>query len=167
MPLRLDLLRHGDALPAGGDGDAARRLSSAGREAVAWIASEYLRRDWRPSAIYSSPLIRAIESASILASALGPSLIRDTLDELTPDGEPEDVAAALAARSPGEHVVLVGHQPLIGRLADFWTVRRDRGVPTAGLLCLEFIEPLEPAAATLLCELRPPARGEPPESRPS
>lgn len=156
VPLRLDLLRHGDALPAGTGGDAARRLSDVGREAVAWIASEFHRRQWRPSAIYSSPLTRALESASILDANLGPGLFHGTLPELLPEGDPESVTEMLASRGLSGHAVLVGHQPLVGMLADFWTFRRDRGVPTAGLLCFEFAGRIERGGATLLDELRPP-----------
>lgn len=160
MPLRLDLLRHGEAVAAGEGGDAARRLSDAGREAVAWVAAEFVRRGWRPTVLFSSPLRRAVETASILAGALGPGVVVDTLEQLEPERDPEEVVAALTARGVSGHVVLIGHQPLLGWLADHLAGRKERGVPTAGLLCFEFEGGVERGAAKPLWELRPGASSD-------
>ena len=120
MPLRLDLLRHGEALPAQADGDAARPLSESGRRSVARIAAEYSRRNWRPDHLFASPLRRAQETAAIVARAV-PGLAIETLEELDPGGLPAEVVAALAAHPLGGHAVLVGHQPLLGGLAAYLT----------------------------------------------
>ena len=84
MPFRLDLLRHGDARPAGSDGDAARTLSAIGRRDVTRVAEEYVRRGWRPDRILASPLRRAQETARILLLHLGEGADFGTVAELDP-----------------------------------------------------------------------------------
>ena len=121
MPFRLDLLRHGEALPARAGGDAARPLSDAGRRTVDRVAAEFQRRGWRPDHVFASPLRRAQETAAIVVARLSAGCVVETLEELDPAGFPEEVVGALAAHTLGAHVLLVGHQPLLGGLAAYLT----------------------------------------------
>jgi len=157
VPLRLDLLRHGDAVPAGTGDDAARTLSDRGRKAVAWLAQEFVRRRWKPTLVFTSPLRRARETASILIEATAPGLTCEVLDELLPEHEPEELVEALRAYDPRGHVVLVGHQPLLGRLASHLTGDADSEfrLPAAGLLSLACAHPLGTGCAALELELYP------------
>ena len=137
MPFRLDLLRHGEALAARGDGDAARALSEAGRRTVARIAEEYERRGWHPARVFTSPMRRAQETAAIVIARAAPGIEPETLDELVPDHGPEDVVAALNARDTAGHVLLVGHQPQLGGLAAYLTGGPEPGMAPGALACLE------------------------------
>ena len=137
MPFRLDLLRHGEALPAGNDGDAARPLSPAGRRAVTQIGREFTRRSWRPDWICSSPLRRARETAAILLESVASGGDPEILDELLPDGEPADLLAALTALAAAGHLVLVGHQPLLGRLVEHLVGGPERPLAPATLVWIE------------------------------
>ena len=56
VPLVLDLLRHGDALPADSGGDAARRLSPRGIAALERLARHLATLDWHPTRAFVSPL---------------------------------------------------------------------------------------------------------------
>jgi len=85
------------------------------------VAGEFARRGWRPEQVFASPLRRAQETAAILVARVQPGLAIETLEELDPDGFPEDVVGALVTRRLGTHVVLVGHQPLLGGLAAYLT----------------------------------------------
>ncbi len=123
MPLLLDLLRHGDALraPDGGH-DAERALSPAGRDTIARLATHLRAERFSPDRILASPYRRARESAELLRAGTGAHAAIDIAEALTPDRDPEEVLTDLAA--PGVtiwHVVLVSHQPLVGRIASYLT----------------------------------------------
>jgi len=155
VPFRLDLLRHGDALGAIDGSDAERQLSDAGRDAIARVADEYLRRDWHPERVYTSPLRRARQSAAILTHRIKPPADYEILDALLPEEPPEGVVAHLSSVGLPEHVVLVGHQPLLGRLAAHLTKGKEPSVPTAGLLVLRFAGPIAAGGAALELQWRP------------
>lgn len=156
MIFLLDLVRHGEALQAAEGGDALRRLSDAGRETIGRLAGHYAREASRPGAIFTSPLARARETADLLCEAL-PALEPAVLDELIPDGEPADLVAALSARDLPGHVILVGHQPLLGRLVAFLASGREAGFPAGALVRLEFPGALAARAGVIQLEL-PPSR---------
>ena len=61
----------------------------------------------RPGAILTSPLLRARETAELIARAAG--LTPDADERLGPGATPEDLNAATSGR--GDTVVAVGHQP--------------------------------------------------------
>lgn len=123
MPLLLDLLRHGDALraPDGGH-DAERALSPAGRDTIARLATHLRAERFSPDRMFASPYRRARETAELLRAGTGARAAIDIVEALTPDRDPEESLAGVAA--PGAaigHVVLVSHQPLVGRIAAYLT----------------------------------------------
>ena len=117
MALTLDLLRHGSALPAGAFGDRQRVLSPAGMRGLESLRARFAREGWRPDRILSSPYARARQSAGIVAGAATPPVAVEILRALEPEREPSDVLDALARlRIAAGHVLVVGHQPLLGLL---------------------------------------------------
>jgi len=156
VPLLLDLVRHGQAMPASNGGDAVRPLSPTGRETVGHLADQLAREGWTPGALFSSPLTRARETAAILARART-GLEPDILIELVPDADPEDVEQALAERDLPAHVVLVGHQPLMDRLVSYLTGGPECGFAPGALVRLEFPDGLGKARGVIRME-RPPER---------
>ena len=118
MPLVLDVLRHGEAGPAGSGGDAERALSPGGIRAIAELAERLAAEGWRPDRIFSSPLLRARQTGEIVRGAAPGAPAIELLDELLAESDPEDALEALDAHGAGAgHVLLVTHQPLAGRLA--------------------------------------------------
>lgn len=130
----MDLIvwRHADAGDAAPEvaGDLERRLSERGRKQAERMARWLQARLPERYLVISSPAARARETAD----ALGVKVRTDA--RLGPGA---DVAQALAAlnwpegpESRSRHVVVVGHQPLLGRLAslllsgheDDWSVRK-------------------------------------------
>lgn len=112
-------MRHGHALTpaeAGVKSDALRPLSDKGRRDARRMAEEILRRGGRPSLVLHSPLLRAVQTASIAAlasSAAGETLL--LLDNTRPAPE---ALAALERRAAGvDELLAVGHQPQVGELA--------------------------------------------------
>jgi phosphohistidine phosphatase len=155
VPFRLDLIRHGDAVPAGSAGDASRTLSAAGRRDVAHLAEEYVRRKWRPALVLVSPLRRAQETARILLDSLGGEIPLETLDELDPSYDGAELIAALRAGTTVDHVVAIGHQPSLGHLAELLTGEEVAFRP-AGMAWLEFGGALEVGAGRLVQRVLPP-----------
>ena len=155
MPLRLDLLRHGEALAAADGDDGERQLSDSGRDELALVAEEYVHRAWHPDRIYASPLRRARQSAAILAHRIAPAPDYEILDALRPDGAPEDVVRHFTPLALPPHVLLVGHQPLLGRLAGYLTGGKEPSFPTAGLVVLRIEGEIAPGGAVLELQWRP------------
>lgn len=139
MSTLVDLLRHGEAVPSHPDGDAARPLSPHGVTALEAFARRYATLGPRPERIFCSPLLRARETAALVCAALGRGSAALILPELVPDAEPADVVLALAERAPATgHVLLVGHQPLLGDLAGHLSDGNPRALAPGGLVRIEF-----------------------------
>jgi phosphohistidine phosphatase len=103
---RAYLLRHAEAEPSSGD-DAARRLTPEGAARFAAIAAA-LAEPVTVTRILTSPLVRARETAAILADATGASVEEEPA--LAPGASSGQELLALA-RSRGAGVALVGHNP--------------------------------------------------------
>jgi len=139
VPLVLDLLRHGDSLPAADGGDEFRRLSPRGERDLERLALHLARLGWRPDRAYTSPLARARDSARIVLYPAAPELVPTVMDALRPDGEPAEVVDALVETgSIDGHVLLVGHQPLLGALAGSLTGGETPGFAPGDLVRVEF-----------------------------
>lgn len=143
MPLALDLLRHGAALPDADGRDDARRLSPRGRADIERLASHLAGIGWCPGRAFSSPLVRARDSALITLRAAAPQLTLELMDALRPDTDPSAVLDSLAAAGSVEgHVFLVGHQPLLGQLAGLLAGGAPPGFAPGTLARFEFPGPL-------------------------
>jgi len=139
MPTLLDLLRHGEAMSSHPDGDAARPLSPRGVAAIETVARRFATLGARPDRVFTSPLLRARETAALMCAALGRGVAPEILDELIPDSEPAELLAALEAVAPGApHLLLVGHQPLLGDLAGHLCDGHPRSLHPGELIRVEF-----------------------------
>ena len=107
------LVRHGDALSASENPE--RPLSPTGREAVARVAGLARERQAQVSVIYHSGILRAQQTAEILAQYLEPTEGVTAISGLLPDDDPAMGQAQLEAAT--EPVMLVGHLPYMRRLA--------------------------------------------------
>lgn len=116
--MRVFLVRHGDAdadIPEGLEDDA-RALTTRARLALPGHFAPLASRIGAPNLVMMSPLVRAVQTATLLAQALqyeGPMRTNRTL---FPDG-PVGAIEALLAERVGETIVLVGHQPSMGSTA--------------------------------------------------
>jgi phosphohistidine phosphatase len=113
------IIRHGQAEPRSADGtDASRRLTEEGRKKVQRGAKGLRKLLPELNALVSSPLVRAVQTAAILAEAYGGLSIEET-DLLEPDREPKELADWLAGRSE-ETLAIVGHEPLLSHTATWF-----------------------------------------------
>ena len=111
------ILRHGKAESAGpGMGDGDRRLTKRGREEIAaagrWMAAQELRFDL----IAASPLVRAQETAAIIAESLGEKDLVVSWKVLAPGGNPDVVCRLIAKHPDAQAILIVGHEPLLSSL---------------------------------------------------
>ena len=105
--MELILWRHADAQD--GADDMARRLTPRGEKQAAAMA-KWLRAHLPPDyTVLASPATRAQQTAA----ALGAKIVTDKA--LAPGASPS--AIAKAAESHGGTVIVVGHQPDLGRAA--------------------------------------------------
>lgn len=156
MPLVLDLLRHGAALPAFQGGDESRRLSPRGRADLERLAAHLAGMGWRPDRAFASPLVRAQESAAIALGGLTPPPPVERMSALRPDTEPMEVLQALAGEHATRgHVLLVGHQPLLGLLGGTLTGGSEIGFAPGALVRIEFSGTPAPGAGVMGWNLPP------------
>jgi phosphohistidine phosphatase len=94
--------------------DGERPLSPEGMVRARKAAAGLKQITARPQCVLTSPLIRAKQTATILAEFAGWPKATEC-EALAPDEAPEDVFAALAAQKE-KTVAVVGHQPALGRL---------------------------------------------------
>jgi phosphohistidine phosphatase len=114
--MRLYLLRHGiaeDGYPGLADFD--RALTREGRVELARIARGLHRLKIAPDAILSSPLVRARQTAEIVAPALGREV--GIVDRLASGADWEDFLNLLAQWNTASSLMLVGHEPDFSRAA--------------------------------------------------
>lgn len=120
--MRVYLIRHGHAVDEDIKlVDEHRYLTKKGRKAVREIAHVLKREGVELDAILTSPLVRAVQTAELLAEGLDFVGIVEALPPLRP-GVPARVAAGELA-SRGVAVAVVGHEPNLSSLGAFLTGR--------------------------------------------
>jgi phosphohistidine phosphatase len=115
----LYLIRHADAIDL--HPDHARPLSDRGREQVKGLA-KFLKRSeaFSPEEIWHSSLVRARETAELLAKGLEFSGECREVAGLRPEDDPREIARKLAKLE--KSVALVGHEPHMSALASLLVV---------------------------------------------
>ena len=105
----LILWRHADAHP--GEADLERALTGKGRRQAASMAV-WLEKHLPDSAkILASPAVRSVETASALGRKF------KIIPELAPGAQVAGILAATGWPDSRQPVVIIGHQPALGRLA--------------------------------------------------
>lgn len=140
------LLRHGIAVEReewdGTDDD--RPLTERGAKRVSQVAAGLMWLEVQPTYIFSSPLIRALETADLIQSSLSiPSAIK-RVEELLPDANPERLLAVFRDLPPEACVLCVGHEPHLGLTASVMlTGKPSAAFPfkKAGACLIEFAPP--------------------------
>jgi phosphohistidine phosphatase len=108
--MHLLLVRHGIAAPLGAEitRDEDRPLTAQGVRRLRQVAAGVVRVAPRPRAILTSPLLRARQTAEILARAWGK--LHPAIAPALTAGNPVGLRAALSAYGDEDTVVLVGHE---------------------------------------------------------
>jgi len=153
--MEIIIVRHGIAEDTAPGGDCERMLTDEGREKMRQVAEGI--RNLKPNVeiVLTSPLVRAAQTAEIIAEALGVPV--ETAPELAPSGTPMDVCRMVAARTEAGGVILVGHQPNCGELASYLLTGRG-GVPIEfkkGGACMIDVRRPAPSAGVLVWHMPP------------
>lgn len=112
----LHLLRHAEAEERSASLlDEARRLTEAGEKRMRVVARGIASLEPGYDAILVSPLVRARQTAEPVAKACGFRHPFVETEALSPAADPEEVLHEVARGKWGA-VLLVGHQPHLGRL---------------------------------------------------
>jgi phosphohistidine phosphatase len=112
------LIRHADAIDETLElRDPMRHLTAAGRVQATSLGDRLRWHDCTPTHIWTSPLVRAVQTAELVAVGLAAGVPVEVLPSLAPGESARDVAAALQAIGADSSVVLVGHEPGISGVA--------------------------------------------------
>ena len=120
MPHReICLVRHAIAAERGPEwpDDAARPLTERGIARFTTIVEGLAWLDVVVDAIFTSPLVRATQTAAILSAGLPDTPPITVWEALAPGHEPSVVVHALSRATRHGRVALVGHEPGLGELA--------------------------------------------------
>jgi phosphohistidine phosphatase len=122
MAPQLWLLRHGEAVPHDSKPDDERELTPRGRHQseVAGVALAKLGLEF--AACYTSPKLRAIETAQLACRALNiePAIEKSIAAAFSRD----DVAELLHAHGPDDRILVVGHEPTFSQVVHEYTSAR-------------------------------------------
>jgi phosphohistidine phosphatase len=118
--MRVTLIRHaeaGDDAPT----DEARSLTTRGREDARRLGRALGRRGVEFSLMISSPLVRAVQTAEIVAAEVAYHERLAVTDLLVPEGDASQVLAWLKTARRGlessASIALVAHEPILSAVA--------------------------------------------------
>jgi phosphohistidine phosphatase len=118
-PSALYLIRHAIAADRGEDwpDDDKRPLTERGIERFKEAVTGLEALDVEVDEIFTSPLVRARQTAEILAAGVKGKPLVKVLDTLSPGHTPAQLLAQLAKHAKRRRIALVGHEPGLGELA--------------------------------------------------
>jgi phosphohistidine phosphatase len=118
-PTELYIVRHAIAAERGSEwpDDTKRPLTERGISRFKEVVKGLRRLDITVDEVFTSPLVRARQTAEILATGLEGKAPVKVLDALAPGHTPASVMTQLARVAKRRRVALVGHEPDLGELA--------------------------------------------------
>jgi len=154
------LIRHGIAVePEEWEGSEENRpLTERGKRRARQAATGLAALNCKPTHLFSSPFVRAYDTARLLRTVVGPSLKVETRDELTVGSKPEQIVSLLRSL-PSESVVMcVGHEPLLGEVASILLCGKPTSnfsMKKAGAALIHLPESVTPGQGLLRWWLQP------------
>lgn len=145
------IFRHAEALEASEAlRDEWRYLTDKGRKSAVSLARRLASHGLKSCSIVSSPLVRAVQTAQIVADTCGAKCTVEINGLLQPGGDIPELIHYLRSRTD-KNVMLVGHEPQLGTLTAALLQHKDTiQLKKSSCIILE-IKHLKPAqAATFL-----------------
>ncbi|HEV8073410.1 MAG TPA: histidine phosphatase family protein [Opitutaceae bacterium] len=122
--MELYLIRHAHATAAGED--SLRPLSDRGREECARLVAFFQRNGaLRPAQLWHSPLVRALETARLLADGLKLDHALVETPGLLPEDDPAQIADRIGKSDTIDRLAIVGHEPHLSALATLLVRGKD------------------------------------------
>lgn len=154
--MQLLVIRHGiaeeaDEFAATGKDDSRRPLTKSGKRKMKEVVAGLQEIVETVDVIGASPLLRAQQTAEIVAKAYGGMSV-DTVETLSPGSDPSDLVAWLRNHASAEVVAVVGHEPHLGMLVTWlMTEARESRVEMSkgGAALLEFDSRVTARSGTL------------------
>jgi phosphohistidine phosphatase len=118
--MNLYLMRHGIALTRDDPSltsDGERPLTNKGVKRMRKAAKGLARLSVPFDAVLTSPLLRARQTADIVASTLGIEAQLEEISGLAPESTVEHLMFSLTRYQDRKHLLLVGHEPLLSTTA--------------------------------------------------
>jgi phosphohistidine phosphatase len=118
-PYEIYVIRHGLAEERGDawPDDTKRPLSEDGISAMRKAARGLGRLGVAMDVVLTSALVRAKQTAELVAGGLNPRPPVTTVESLAPGGTYQEIVADLEKQSRRKRIALVGHEPGIGEFA--------------------------------------------------
>jgi phosphohistidine phosphatase len=140
--MELYIVRHGIAQEQGegGPADAERALTPDGRRKARRAAKGLKALGCRPGRLATSPLLRAEQTARIMAQVLCPDAPFEECEFLRPGVTPDAVARWLKGLREGS-VMIVGHMPDVAEVASGLLTKGaglDIAFKKAAVCCISF-----------------------------
>lgn len=125
--MKIILIRHGEAENAADDFN--RHLTEKGKNDIKKISTLLNKTGWNFTGIYSSPVIRTKETASILQAQIHAKkqIIFQEKKELSPGLQPEHLNDLISETEGSNAALWVFHMPDVARIASWFT-----GMPESG-----------------------------------
>jgi phosphohistidine phosphatase len=136
--MKVYLVRHAESVDRiGVMPDSVRHLTSRGRLSVRETARRLMRDGIRFSRILASPLVRAVQTADILAEQLGFEGEVSPAPQLGPGFDVDAMNEILDAFPEDTGIALVGHEPDLGRvLAQLLSLSTGYAMPKGAVAAL-------------------------------
>ena len=141
--MRILLFRHGPAGerdPLRWPDDRRRPLTPKGVSRTRAASRGLVTLEPSIRLVLTSPLVRAMQTAELLAAECERDAAPEALDALRPGASWHDVLARLESAPPDSTVALVGHEPDLGKLAGVMLFGAPAALPLkkAGACLIDF-----------------------------
>lgn len=142
----LFLIRHAHAVDGHGLRDDDRPLSKDGRKQALDVGGALARQKVRFSRIVTSPLVRAVETAELVAVTLGYDGELEVHDAMRPDGSWKHLLReVLEAHDGAAPLALVGHEPTIGHFLSKLLHQKGLSMSKGAVVRLDWTDAERPA----------------------
>lgn len=136
----LYLMRHAKSSWSFDDlGDQQRPLNDRGRDDAPLMGQALAKRDIRLDLLVSSPAVRAMSTAALVAQALEyPAENIAVIDAIYEATVPDLLAVVRGLPDEADSVLLVGHNNTLTEFANLLSPSEIPEMPTASIVCLKF-----------------------------
>lgn len=135
--MNLYLIRHAKAIERSKSmPDEWRCLTEQGRIEFKKTRSMIAKQDIKPHLIITSPLVRAVQTAELLADKLKQINIVITNGNLLPNADIYQLISYLKKLKASKSIMLIGHEPLLGALVSELLCQPDAGITLKKGACI-------------------------------